>query len=224
MSLLAAVRKAHSSLVVPISKDLVSFGIKNLYWTPRPHIAWSYISISGPFYICERLEAYGDEILRQLDDLPRLINEVNIKHKSLLAFRERPQIKDDLIKVTERLENVYRSSGAALSEILKTYHSLIETSLSDWAMNFKRILLYHQLLAIIKAKDADSSLVEDISRKNRKLTEEYLGGRQWTQGSKKYREIFTPLDITSYHLSNLKFELLDISLQLDNIFLLASTE
>lgn len=215
LSLLESVKETHSSLVLPVAKDLVKFGTNNLYWTPRPHIPWCYIGVVGPFYICERLEAYSDEISRQLDEIPHLINEINAKRESLLAHKEQPQIKEGLKQVAERLDAVYRLSGSALSETLASYRSHVKPNLVDWADNFKRILLYRQLLTIMKAKDADASLVSDISRKDRELTGEYLGGWRWAQASEKYREIFLTLDTASYYLSNLKFELMDISLRLD---------
>ena len=220
LSLLEAVKDTHSSLILPAAKDLVSFGVSNLYWTPRPHIPWCYVAYGGyPFYVCERLEIYGDEILRQLDEIPHLINEINAKHKILLALEEKPRIKDGLKRVTERLDAVYRLSGAALSETQETYRSRIEASLADWVTNYKRILLYRQLLAIMKVKDADSALVSDVTRKDKELTGEYLGGWRWAEASEKYRGILITLDTTSYYLSNLKFELMDISLQLDYLLL-----
>ncbi|MFA5316353.1 MAG: hypothetical protein WC369_02910 [Dehalococcoidales bacterium] len=221
LSLLAAVKDVHSSQVLPISKDIVKFGINNLYWTPRPHIDWSYIAIGGrPFYICERMEAYCDEILRQLDELPLLINEINAKRERLLTFGEQPQVKESLKQANELLDNAYRSGGSALSEILEYYHSRIETSLADWALKFKKILLYHQLLAIMKAKDADSNMVDDISKKNRELSGECIGSWRWALASEKYQSIFFALDTTSYYLSNLKFGLEDISLKLDYLLLI----
>ncbi|MFH0941970.1 MAG: BPL-N domain-containing protein [Chloroflexota bacterium] len=223
VSLAASVKEAHSSLVLPIARDLVKFGTNNLYWTPRPHIPWSYIGISGPFYICERLEAYGDEILRQLDDLPRLINEINAKRGRLVPGAT-PEIKEGLGQVAVRLDGVYRLSGQALSDTLEIYRSRMKVSLTDWAIHFKKILLYLQLLAIMKAKDADQGLIEEVSRKKSELTNEYLGGWRWSQASPKCREIFIALDTASYYLANLKFELVDISLELDKLSLLASSE
>jgi hypothetical protein len=224
LSLLEAVKDIHSSLVLPAAKDLVSFGTNNLYWTPRPHIPWCYIAEGGySFHVCERLEIYGDEILRQLEEIPHLISEINNKRESLLALAEQPQVKDGLKRVTERLDGVYRLSGAALSEIQETYRSRIEASLADWVTNYKRILLYRQLLAIMKVKDADSALVSDVTRKDKELSSEYVGSWRWAQASEKNRNIFVTLDTASYRLSNLKFELRDISLALD-YFLLTGSE
>lgn len=218
--LAASVKEAHTSLVMPVSKDLVKFGTNNLYWTPRPHIPWSYIGI-GAFYICERLEAYSDEISRQLGDIPRLINEINAKRKRLVPGGT-PEIKEGLGQVNARMDGVYLLGGQALSDTLEYYRTRMEAGLNDWALAFKKILLYNQLLAIMKAKAADQSLIEEVSKRRAEINREYIGGWKWAQASPKYRDIFATLDTASYHLANLKFELLDISLQLDKLSLLAS--
>jgi len=219
LMLVAELRGEHAALVVPVSKDLLKFGTNNLYWTPRPHIAWSYIGINGPFYICERLEAYGDEILRQLDDFHTLIDEINVKRN--LIPRTKPVVKEGLAQVAERLDYVYRLGGQALGKTLEAYHCRIKGGLSEWTLNLKKILLYQQLLAIMKEKGSEPGLIEEISQKHKKLSKEYIGNWRWAQASQKYRDIFAALDEIAYYLANLKFELVDISLQLDKLQLLS---
>lgn len=216
LALAAKLKKAHSSQVLPIAKDLVKFGMNNLYWTTRPNIAWNYIGISGPFYICERLEAYCDEIMRQLNDIPLQIDEVNAKRKHLASKTDK-RVKAGLAQVSDRLDCVYRLSGQALSETLEAYHLRMEDNLNDWVRHLKKILLYKQLLAIMKEKDGEPKLIEEITRKSRNLNKEYIGDWRWAYASQKYRDIFITLDSAAYYLSNLKLELVDISLQMDNL-------
>lgn len=223
LSALEKLKESHSSLVVPIAKDLVKFGINNLYWTPRPHIPWSYIGKSGSFYICERLEAYSDELLRQLGDLSILINEINAKRERL-AIRATKEAKDGLGQVTERLNGAYRLAGQALNDTLETYHSRMASGLIDWGTHFKKILLYEQLLRIMKANNAEKSLIEEVSKRHRELNREYIGSWQLTLASEKYRDIFITLDTASYYLSNLKFEMMDSSLQIDKLLLVTGVE
>lgn len=218
-ALAAELKRWHASIVVPVSKDLVKFGISNLYWIPRPHIAWSYVGIGG-FYLCERLEAYGDEILRQLGDIPKVLDEVNTKLRRLAAGKN-PEQRDGLARVSERLDGVYRVGGHGLSEALEVYRSGMKDNLSEWALNFKRVLLYQHLLKIMKEEDAEPALVAEITGKHKKLNQEYIGSWRWEGTSPKYRAIFGPLDEVAYYLANLKFDLVDISLELDRLKLLA---
>ncbi|RJQ41039.1 MAG: hypothetical protein C4555_00540 [Dehalococcoidia bacterium] len=212
-------RGRHAGQVLPVSKDLVKFGTCNLYWVPRPHIAWSYVGMGG-FYLCERLESYTDEILRQLGDLPRLLDGINAKRKRLAAS-QKPVVKDGLTTVEQRLDDVYRVGGQALDEALKAYRTDMKDCLDEWVLNFKKILLYQHLLQIMKEKGSDPALIEETTRKHKKLNEEYVGSWRWEASSPKYRAIFAVLDNAAYYLANLKFELVDISLELDRLGLLA---
>jgi len=218
-SLDGELKELHASVVVPISKDLVKFGTSNLYWVPRPHIGWSYVGMGG-FYLCERLESYADEILRQLNDLPHLLDEINAKRRRLAASKK-PAVKDGLAAIEQRLDDVYRVGGQALDEALAAYRSDVKGHLAEWALNFKKVLLYQHLLRIMKEQGSDKALVEETTQKHKKLNEEYIGSWRWEASSPKYRAIFAVLDEAAYYLANLKFELVDISLELDRIGLLS---
>lgn len=217
LSMLDELSKTHTSSVMPVAKDLVGFGINNLYWTPRPHIPWCYIGGGKySFYICERLEAYSDEIMRHLDGIPCLIHRINASLDCLLSLRE-PRINGRLKGVREHLENIYCRGGQGLVEILEAYRSCLNADLADWAVNFKRLLLYRQLLSIMKDKGAGEKLVADVTRRSQKLAVECLGGWRWVDTSQKYKGIFNTLDNICCYLSNLKFELADIELQLNSL-------
>lgn len=223
LSLIEEVREYHNSLVMPIVNDLVKFGTRNLYWTLRPHVPWCYIGKGKyPFYVCEQLEAYANEISRQLYELPILIEEINAKLERLLVAKAPAQMDDRVKQVITRLDNVHRSGEQMLNQTPEIYRAKIQPRFYDWVTNLKKVLLYRHLLVMMQAQKADLGLVEEVSRKSRELTREYIGGWRWPQASKNYREFFTALDTTSYHLSNLKFQLTDISLQLEGVFLVAS--
>jgi hypothetical protein len=91
------------------------------------------------------------------------------------------------------------------------------TSLNEWAKNYKKILLYRYMLAILKEKNANSGFLEDVTRKDQELSKEYIGNWTWVEASDKYKKIFFSLDSICYYLSNLKLTLIDISNNLDTI-------
>lgn len=220
LSLLKDVREIHSALVSPVAKDLAKFGVNNLYWTCRNNIPWCYIG-SGkyPFYICERLEAYSDEISRQVDDLPGLINEINQKREKLTSLNKEASVREGLARVEASLDTVRHLGMAMLGDILGVYQSQIKYTLPEWATNLKKIMLYQQLLTLAKSKDASADIIEELSLKKKTLSDEYIGNWRWMLASPKYLGVFRALDNTCYCLSNLKFALKAISLEFDRLLL-----